>query len=208
MRWNVPYYKQTTDSTCGSACVMMILKFFNPKIKLSRKFEFEIWREASILFTGATSSFGIAKSIAKRGIKVTIHQKKRKLGYYRIKGQKKKNLIFIERLMKKEAIESGVKIKYGRFDIDLIKKLIKDGPIIILINLKPITREDINHWVVLTGIDDQFVYVNDPWVSKKSKFKRKKDFPIKIKIFEKAMHVDNKEYYKMWTHPTLIYFSK
>lgn len=36
MMFKIPYYAQTAEFTCGPACVLMILKHFDPHLKLNR----------------------------------------------------------------------------------------------------------------------------------------------------------------------------
>ena len=50
IHFDVPYYPQTLDFTCGSACLMMAQKYFYPDIHLNRVNEINLWREATLVF--------------------------------------------------------------------------------------------------------------------------------------------------------------
>jgi ribosomal protein S18 acetylase RimI-like enzyme len=45
-----PYFHQTTEFTCGPACIMMALAWANSKFRPSPSFEFKLWREATTIF--------------------------------------------------------------------------------------------------------------------------------------------------------------
>src|SRR5215475_3063262 len=48
-----PYFHQTTEFTCGPACMMMALAWADRKFKPAPAFEFQLWREATTICTGA-----------------------------------------------------------------------------------------------------------------------------------------------------------
>src|SRR5262249_15975179 len=45
-----PYYHQSTEFTCGPACIMMALAWDDPSFAPRPAFEFELWREATTIF--------------------------------------------------------------------------------------------------------------------------------------------------------------
>src|SRR5262249_27139364 len=42
-----PYFHQTTEFTCGPACIMMALAWADPKFKPAAPFQVQLWREAT-----------------------------------------------------------------------------------------------------------------------------------------------------------------
>ena len=70
MRYYV--YKQTTQFTCGPACVLSVLKYLNVIKKPSRKLEMEIWAKSVLPPLKGTSSFGIAHVLASYGLEVKV----------------------------------------------------------------------------------------------------------------------------------------
>jgi hypothetical protein len=46
---NVPFYHQQQDFTCGSASLMMAMKYFNPSLEMSVDLEIDIWRESNLV---------------------------------------------------------------------------------------------------------------------------------------------------------------
>ena len=45
-----PYFHQTTEFTCGPACMMMALAWADRTFKPAPAFEFQLWREATTIF--------------------------------------------------------------------------------------------------------------------------------------------------------------
>jgi ribosomal-protein-alanine acetyltransferase len=60
----VPYYPQTTDFTCGPACLLMAMGACSRRAVLERREELQIWREATTVFMtsghGGCSPQGLA----------------------------------------------------------------------------------------------------------------------------------------------------
>jgi len=67
-----PYFHQTTEFTCGPACVMMALASANRKLRPSPALEFKLWREATTIFLsaghGGCEPFGLAVTLRRHGL--------------------------------------------------------------------------------------------------------------------------------------------
>lgn len=71
-----PYFHQTTEFTCGPACMMMALAWAasraNRKLQPAPALEFELWREATTIFTGSgpggCEPYGMAVALKCRGL--------------------------------------------------------------------------------------------------------------------------------------------
>ena len=48
-----PYFHQSTEFTCGPACIMMALAWADPKFKPAPALEFALWREATTIVSGS-----------------------------------------------------------------------------------------------------------------------------------------------------------
>lgn len=184
---DVPYFEQSRSGTCGPAALMMVMKFWDDSIILTNKLENQLWMKSNpFIFFGGTLQFGLARTAVKMGFKSKIFQKNRFSNY-------KSNLPFLYDLIEK-TISYGtrhekVPIIYGKNIIDIINDSINHKtPPIVFLNLLPILSENVLHWLVVTGIDGQSVYVNDPYVPRGSKIK--KNYPIKLEIFKKAISTD------------------
>lgn len=66
----VPYYPQTTEFTCGPACLLMAMGALQPERLLERREELQVWREATTVFMtsghGGCSPQGLALAAWRR----------------------------------------------------------------------------------------------------------------------------------------------
>ena len=70
--------------------------------------------------------------------------------------------------MLEETREAGIPVHYFSLDLGELEERFEAGGIpIVLISSYRLSREKIPHWVVVTGFEERFVYVNDPFVDRK-----------------------------------------
>jgi hypothetical protein len=185
LKLDLPYYQQTHPATCGPASLMMVLKYWDKSIDFSRNLELDLWKQSkSFFFKGATFQFGLANSAKRMGFNTIIHQKA-KISKYKTKN--KFIYDFFEYLVSYKTRIFDIPIIYGENSIDIIfGALEKEIPPLVLVNLEPITGENIFHWIVVTCIDNEMVQINDPDYSEKPR----KDVQIKMEIFRRAVATD------------------
>lgn len=187
---DVPYFHQTRTATCGPACLMMVMKYSDPSFEFSRNIEFNLWMKSFSLFLfGGTYQFGLAKAAVDQGFKSEIYQKTAfSQNYSRIP----RLLDFIEYLVSYGAHHAHVPITCGSDGMAVIHESLHRGiPPIVFVKLTPLVGENVFHWIIVTGIDDQIVYVNDPYVPANSPLTMKKDYPISLVVFQKAIATDS-----------------
>ena len=167
----VPYYEQTLDFTCGPAALMMAMKAIDRNINLDRKLELRIWRESTTIFMtsghGGCGPYGMALAAYHRGFDVEIYvNDERALFIDSVRNAEKKEVM---RLVQEDFIEEvnrlSIKINYRALGLDeMYEKFDKGGVPIVLISSYRIYHEKFPHWVVVTGYDDRYIYVHDPFV--------------------------------------------
>jgi ABC-type bacteriocin/lantibiotic exporter with double-glycine peptidase domain len=167
MKLNVPYYPQSTEFTCDPACLMMAIKFFRPTTKLCRSLEFEIWREAYGIGIPGCMPQGLAYSALKRGLGATIICKKEALFECSMKlvktKEEKEVTIFTSKELYKKARRLGMKVKFKDPTIDDIHLAIEKNSIpLVMVHAGVIHKIDSPHWIIVTGIEKEKVWVNDP----------------------------------------------
>jgi len=69
---DVPFYRQTQDFTCGPACVMMAMAYFDYGVEMGKDLEIDIWREAHPGEIYGTIRYGLALAAKKRGFGASI----------------------------------------------------------------------------------------------------------------------------------------
>lgn len=174
---NVPYFQQTRHATCGPAALMMILKYYDPTYTLTQTTETHLWRQSrSRLLFGATLQYRLATLAKKQGYISEIYQQT-------------KTKSIRENFLSQPAKKAQIPITYTP-DITMILStaLQKKIPPLILLNLHPIIGENVYHWVVVTGKDTHYIFVNDPYIPKHQKITEKKDVPITHNTFHQAVN--------------------
>ncbi len=185
-RLDVPYFQQTRTATCGPACLMMVMKYWDPSLEFSRRFEFQLWKKSySLFFFGGTFQFGLATAATTLGFKTEIYQKQRfSDGYPRFPQLAR----LIENIVSHKSRRMHIPILYGQENLNVIGDALRQSiPPIVFINLYPILGENVFHWVVVTGIDEQTVFINDPYVPRGFDGQQKKNYPIPLDVFSQAM---------------------
>ena len=167
----VPYYEQSLEFTCGPAALMMAFKTLDPSIEMNRRLELRLWREATTIFMtsghGGCGPYGLALSAARRGFRVDLHVTDE--GVHMIDSvrseQKKEVMRLVQEEMQEEVAALGVPVHRRPVSSVEIEEALSNGGIpLVLISSWQIYNAKAPHWVVVTGSDDNFIYVNDPFI--------------------------------------------
>lgn len=167
----VPYYEQTLDFTCGPSALMMAMKALDSGMDLNRKLELRIWRESTTVFMtsghGGCGPYGLALSAWRRGFDVEVYiNDDRALFLDSVRSADKKEVM---RLVHEDFLEeiagTGIRVHFDTLSVAELAGRMSQGAVpIVLISSYRIYREKFPHWLVVTGIDDKFIYANDPLV--------------------------------------------
>lgn len=167
----VPYYEQTLDFTCGPASLMMAMKSLADDLLLDRQLELRLWRESTTIFMtaghGGCGPYGLALSAYHRGYDVEIYvNDEGALFVDSVRSEEKKEVIrLVQEDFLAEIERLPILLSYRRLLLEEMKEKFDAGGIpIILISSYRIYREKFPHWVVVTGYDDRFIYVHDPFI--------------------------------------------
>ncbi len=172
VRRKVPFYPQTLEFTCGPACLMMAMKYFDPQFALNRIIELNIWKESTLIFMtsgiGGTGPFGLAYSAQIRGFQTELFLSRDHNPFYSTvkKDYKKQVIRLISRDLRERAEKEGTHITYGNCTTENMMEAIAGGYIpIILISTYRIHGDRSPHWVVMTGFDSKYIYFHDPYIA-------------------------------------------
>ena len=190
----VPYFQQTRHATCGPAALMMIFKYWEPSYEFSRSTETQLWRQSrSLLLFGATLQYRLAAVAKKQGYITEIYQQTT-------------TQTTLKKLLIKPAKKVHIPIHYIKdFQPIFQKALQKKIPPLILLNIQPIIGENVYHWLVITGLDDHNIYVNDPYIPKHQSTNENKHIPITHQIFTKALTINKTGFFNFPSAIILIY---
>ncbi len=167
----VAYYQQTLDFTCGPAALMMAMHALNPSLDMNRTLELRLWREATTIFMtsghGGCGPYGLALAAASRGYEVEVYVNDSGILLAdTVRSDDKREVM---RLVQEEMLEElqgyGTKIHDGSLSLEDIEGFLSHGNmVLVLISSWMIYGELEPHWVIMTGYDDYFVYMHDPFV--------------------------------------------
>lgn len=167
----VPFYRQTLDFTCGPAALMMAMRTLDPELVLSRTLELRIWRESTTIFMtsghGGCGPYGLALAAYRRGFDVELYvNDEGALFLDSVRSQEKKEVIrLVQDDMLEEIQKLPIRLTYGSLGVSDIQEKVEEGGIpVVLISSYRIYQEKFPHWVVVTGFDDRYIYVHDPFV--------------------------------------------
>lgn len=167
----VPFYEQTLDFTCGSSSLMMAMHALRPELVLDRKLELRIWREATTVFMtsghGGCGPFGLALAAHRRGFRAEVFITDQGVPLVdSVRSPEKKEVMrLVHEDMLTEVRQLGIPVEYRALGLDALAAHFEGGAVpVVLISSYRIYQEKFPHWVVVTGFDEHFVYVHDPFV--------------------------------------------
>lgn len=174
-RAKVPYYEQTLEFTCGPSALMMAMHALQPDIAFSRELELRLWRESTTVFMtsghGGCGPYGLALAAYKRGFDIELYVSEE--GVFFIDSVRDPEKKVVMRLVQDDFIKElsllPVAIHYNPLDVEQLLAHFEHGAIpVVLISSYRMYNEKAPHWVVVTGFDQQYIYVHDPYIDKEA----------------------------------------
>ena len=166
---SVPWLRQTTPFTCGPAALMMAMHSLIPAYLPSQEEEINLWREATTIFMtsghGGCHPIGLALAAKRRqfSVEVWINQSTA-LFIDSVRNQDKKQVIeLVDNCFKREAADQEIGINYANITQSELISAFQAGAIaLILISTFELDGKKAPHWVVMSGYDDDCLYMHDP----------------------------------------------
>ncbi len=167
----VPWYGQTLPFTCGPASLLMAMKALNADIEMDRRHELQLWREATSIFMttghGGCGPRGLALAAFRRGFNVELYiNREGALFIHGVRTELKKDVLeLVHQDFKDQIAASGITEHIEEISFEVLEKALASGAyVVMLISCWNLSGHKSPHWVVLTGIDDHYVYLHDPEV--------------------------------------------
>ncbi|WP_158895126.1 MULTISPECIES: GNAT family N-acetyltransferase/peptidase C39 family protein [unclassified Pseudomonas] len=163
----VPFYRQTTDFTCGPASLLMAMGALQPGRPLERREELRLWREATTIYMtaghGGCGPHGLALAALHRGFKVTLQVNTRgPLFLDGVRSEEKKEVMrLVHEDFSAEIKQSPIERLY-RTRLDIAHWVNQGAFPLVLISSFRLTKAKGPHWVLVTDCDEDFVYLHDP----------------------------------------------
>lgn len=187
----VPFYQQTTDFTCGPACLLMAMKSLEPKNKLDRGQEIQIWREATTIFMtsghGGCGPHGLALAAFERGFGVELYLSTDKYLFVEgVRQQDKKDIIkLVQDQFQKELKVKKIPLIHKKLNWKTLEGILAKGGVpLVLISSYRLTNSKVPHWIVITGMSKDFVFFNDPYVEECDTIVSNTSIPVRKDEFE------------------------
>ncbi len=165
---SVHWLRQTTPFTCGPAALMMAMHGLNGDYQPSRQEEIDLWREATTIFMtsghGGCHPIGLALAAKRRGFKVEVWVNQTgPLFIDSVRNDDKKQIIeLVDNAFKTQAAAHDVAIHYGNISQNDLTSAFAAGAIpLILISTFALDRKKAPHWVVMSGFDQDCLYMHD-----------------------------------------------
>jgi len=181
---DIPFFKQTSKLNCGPSALKMVLDYFGEDVSIG-----VLEERVGIKEGKGTSSIQVAMGAKLSGFNVRVYSKiigfndeNKELDFYKkYAGEDLESAELIERARK-----LGVEMEERTIDLDeLLNYVSEDSVMIILLdwNVVKDNKEKgfLGHFVVVTGFDDENVFVHDHGLNDP-----KENRGIKREVFEAA----------------------
>jgi ribosomal protein S18 acetylase RimI-like enzyme len=164
-----PYFHQTTEFTCGPACMMMALAWADRAFRPTAALEFRLWREATTIFMtsgpGGCDPYGIAVTLRRHGLAPAIHASH--AGPYFLATVRSDDRRRVMRLAqeehRREAEALKIPIQLAPLDESAFLGVLDgDAVAIVLVSGYRMVRRNVPHWVFCFGRKGRYVLVHDP----------------------------------------------
>jgi ribosomal protein S18 acetylase RimI-like enzyme len=164
-----PYFHQTTEFTCGPACMLMALAWADPHLRPGPALEFKLWREATTICMtsgpGGCEPYGLAVTLKRHGLDPQIYVSKS--GPYFLDTVRSKESQRVMRLTQeefgREASVLGIPIHLAPLNESALMEFFDNGAVaIVLVSGYRMVRRSVPHWVFAFGHEGRYVLVHDP----------------------------------------------
>lgn len=167
----VPFYAQSLDFTCGPAAMLMAMHALDPQLTMDQTAELRLWRESTTVFMmsghGGCSPEGLAIAAARRGFKVKVFLSGSGVLFIdSVRSEAKKDVIrLVQEDFRGQLRERGIPVLFQPLSVEAMRAEFDAGRIpVVLISSYRFDRQKQPHYVVVTGFDSKYVYLNDPSV--------------------------------------------
>ncbi|MBS7633457.1 peptidase C39 family protein [Candidatus Bathyarchaeota archaeon] len=195
----VPLYRQTADFTCGACATLMVWKYFDSSVQLSKRNEFLIWTEIVGLPFKFSSPYRIAEFFIKKGFETMLVMKQESISeditlLECCQVEPAERTLFLDFFrayneILKSCVASAILDKKPTMT-DIKKALSNNSPVIVTIDsyYASVARggrepSHLPHWIVVTKYEGKRFYVNDSAQGK---------LIIEERILQKAMDTESK----------------
>lgn len=200
---DVCFYPQTTDFTCGPACLLMAMRQSDAGTELSEIAELNLWREATTIYMttghGGCSPHGLALALHKRGFAVQLRVSSEQTPFLQsVRDPGKKRVVEkIHQDFLQQIAVAGIPVSTLPLELQELKQVLQDGfKVVMLISTYQLNRNKAPHWVWLVHMDENYAYINDPDVDEDEWHTELDNIyvPVPLERFAKMMKYGKNQY--------------
>ena len=165
----IPLYRQSFGYSCGPASLLMVIGSLDEEMAMNKEQEITIWEDANLVESRATSAHGLALAALRRGFGARVYANSIGIGFT---SRLKEHFpdIDLERMddlfekTRLEAKKMGLEEMIEDITLDTLREELRKGltPIVLISTGLMGETEEIPHWVVVTGIDEGSVTIQNP----------------------------------------------
>jgi hypothetical protein len=164
-----PYAHQSTEFTCGPACVMMALAWADPSLRPNAALEMKLWREATTIFLssghGGCEPYGLAVALRRHGLDPEIHVSARGPYFLDTVGSddKRRVMRLAQEEFRREARELAIPSHLSALaESALVAAFDRGAVAIVLAAGYHMVRRTVPHWIFAFGHEAGYILVHDP----------------------------------------------
>ncbi len=163
------YFHQTTEFTCGPACIMMALAWAERSFAPAEAFEFQLWREATTICMGAgpggCEPYGMAVALRRHGLAPELYVSRP--GPYFLatakSADRRRVMELTQRQFRREAGALAIPSHLTPVTESVLMRAFDQGSVaIVLVSGYHMVPRGKPHWIFAFGRDGRHVLVHDP----------------------------------------------
>lgn len=166
-----PFYEQTADFTCGSACLLMALARYRSAEFLDPVWEIRLWREATTVFMlsgpGGCEPFGLAMVAREHGLDPEVWCSTEEMLFLEtVRDPEKRRVMDLAQTdFRARVALAGTPVHIEGFTLEWLCAGLAQGHVaIVLVSGYLMMGKKVPHWVLAHGDDGRHILVHDPWV--------------------------------------------
>jgi hypothetical protein len=164
-RTAVPYMRQTTEFTCGTASLSMVLTHFGLIGGPDRATELDLWRQATTVL--ACDPYGLAVVATRQGLRPTAGTVSTQNALFteQLPTEQDRELrSFIQGGFRRQAEQAGVDTQLRAFDVGELRDIIASGGLaMVLVDELLVHGQACPHWILIHGLEGEHLIAHDPW---------------------------------------------
>jgi hypothetical protein len=160
----VPYYRQTTEYSCGPVALLMA-ESARSGVPITRDQELKLWRRSAHQPGAGPIALGVYADLALHRPEVFISTDEVILGEHLLKPWEQEVRALFDGEDERSAGELGIPIVHRLFTLDELASAVEaDAGVLLLIDEVYFHAETGSHWILAHAHRDGVFLVSDPWI--------------------------------------------